>query len=158
MRILSVRITIFGWCYSYWSDWVHLASQLVGMFFEMCRPGGKYYILRLLRLSSPNKRTGNKLYDLTKMRSSFLDLPLNALYYLMCLQLEAVQSEVKESNEALRCAQSELSERRRFLQALEVELDSLRKQVRYLINTWCVIVVRMREPLWVIARFSRVHS
>ncbi|KAK2837949.1 hypothetical protein Q5P01_015161 [Channa striata] len=44
-------------------------------------------------------------------------------------KLEAVQSEVKESNEALRCAQSELSERRRFLQALEVELDSLRKQV-----------------------------
>eukprot|EP00064_Thunnus_orientalis_P024801 superscaffoldBa00011224_g25111 len=43
-------------------------------------------------------------------------------------KLEAVQSEVKESNEALRCAQSELSERRRFLQALEVELDSLRKQ------------------------------
>lgn len=81
------------------------------------------------------------------MRSSLPDLPLNALYYLMCLQLEAVQSEVKESNEALRCAQSELSERRRFLQALEVELDSLRKQVRYLISTWCVIVVRMREPL-----------
>ncbi|XP_068461513.1 keratin, type 1, gene c5 [Clinocottus analis] len=43
-------------------------------------------------------------------------------------KLEAVQSEVKESNEALRGAQSELSERRRFLQALEVELDSLRKQ------------------------------
>uniref|UniRef100_A0A667XT87 Keratin, type 1, gene c5 n=1 Tax=Myripristis murdjan TaxID=586833 RepID=A0A667XT87_9TELE len=47
-------------------------------------------------------------------------------------KLEAVQSEVKESNEALRCAQSELSERRRFLQALEVELDSLRKQVSVL--------------------------
>ncbi|KAM9858322.1 keratin, type 1, gene c5 [Aulostomus maculatus] len=44
-------------------------------------------------------------------------------------KLEAVQSEVKENNEALRCAQSEQSERRRFLQALEVELDSLRKQV-----------------------------
>ncbi|XP_075960755.1 keratin, type 1, gene c5 [Anarhichas minor] len=44
-------------------------------------------------------------------------------------KLEAVQSEVKENNEALRCAQGELSERRRFLQALEVELDSLRKQV-----------------------------
>ncbi|XP_031161704.1 keratin, type 1, gene c5 isoform X1 [Sander lucioperca] len=44
-------------------------------------------------------------------------------------KLEAVQSEVKESNEALRCAQSEFSERRRFLQALEVELNSLRKQV-----------------------------
>ncbi|XP_061528369.1 keratin, type 1, gene c5 isoform X1 [Phycodurus eques] len=44
-------------------------------------------------------------------------------------KLDAVQSEVKESNEALRCAQSELSERRRFLQALDVELDSLRKQV-----------------------------
>ncbi|KAK5610728.1 hypothetical protein CRENBAI_000914 [Crenichthys baileyi] len=44
-------------------------------------------------------------------------------------KLEAVQSEVKESNEALRCAQGELSERRRFLQALEVELDSLRRQV-----------------------------
>ncbi|KAA8592570.1 hypothetical protein FQN60_018025, partial [Etheostoma spectabile] len=43
-------------------------------------------------------------------------------------KLEAVQSEVKESNEALRCAQSEFSERRRFLQALEVELNSLRKQ------------------------------
>ncbi|XP_038155990.1 keratin, type 1, gene c5 [Cyprinodon tularosa] len=47
-------------------------------------------------------------------------------------KLEAVQSEVKESNEALRCAQGELSERRRFLQALEVELDSLRKQVSVL--------------------------
>lgn len=44
-------------------------------------------------------------------------------------QLETVQSEVKESNEALRCAQSELNERRRFMQALEVELDNLRKQV-----------------------------
>ncbi|XP_016408835.1 keratin, type I cytoskeletal 18-like [Sinocyclocheilus rhinocerous] len=49
------------------------------------------------------------------------------MWYLK--KLETVQSEVKESNEALRCAQSELSERRRFLQALEVELDSLRKQV-----------------------------
>ncbi|XP_013879660.1 keratin, type 1, gene c5 [Austrofundulus limnaeus] len=47
-------------------------------------------------------------------------------------KLEAIQSEVKESNEALRCAQSELSERRRFLQALEVELDSLRRQVSVL--------------------------
>ncbi|XP_005743168.1 keratin, type 1, gene c5 [Pundamilia nyererei] len=47
-------------------------------------------------------------------------------------KLEAVQSEVKESNEALRCAQSELSERRRFLQALEVELESVRKQVSVL--------------------------
>ncbi|XP_062307618.1 keratin, type 1, gene c5 [Osmerus eperlanus] len=44
-------------------------------------------------------------------------------------KLDSVQSEVKESNEALRCAQGELSERRRFLQALEVELDNLRKQV-----------------------------
>lgn len=52
----------------------------------------------------------------------------------VCVQLESVQSEVKESNEALRCAQSELSERRRFLQALEVELDSLRKQVHVLIQ------------------------
>ncbi len=47
-------------------------------------------------------------------------------------QLENVQSEVKESNEALRCAQSELNERRRFLQALEGELDSLRKQVTWM--------------------------
>lgn len=45
-------------------------------------------------------------------------------------QVEAVQSQVKENNDALRFAQSELSERRRFLQGLEVELDSLRKQVR----------------------------
>ncbi|XP_076007002.1 keratin, type 1, gene c5 [Genypterus blacodes] len=44
-------------------------------------------------------------------------------------KLDTIQSEVKQSNEALRCAQSELCERRRFLQALEVELDSLRKQV-----------------------------
>ncbi|XP_051923494.1 keratin, type 1, gene c5 isoform X2 [Hippocampus zosterae] len=44
-------------------------------------------------------------------------------------KLDAVQSEVKVNNEALRCAQSELSERRRFLQALEVEMESLRKQV-----------------------------
>ncbi|KAM8865058.1 keratin, type I cytoskeletal 18-like [Synchiropus picturatus] len=47
-------------------------------------------------------------------------------------KLDAVQSEVKESNEALRCAQSELNERKRFLQALEVELHSLRKQVAVL--------------------------
>ncbi|KAJ7993995.1 hypothetical protein DPEC_G00261350 [Dallia pectoralis] len=44
-------------------------------------------------------------------------------------KLESVQSEVKESGDALRLAHSELSERRRFLQALEGELDSLRKQV-----------------------------
>lgn len=49
---------------------------------------------------------------------------------VLCPQIETVQSQVKESNEALRFAQSELSERRRFLQGLEVELDSLRKQVR----------------------------
>ncbi|XP_056145733.1 keratin, type 1, gene c5 [Lampris incognitus] len=47
-------------------------------------------------------------------------------------KLEGIQSEVKESNEALRSAQGELSERRRFLQALEVELESLRKQVAVL--------------------------
>lgn len=60
-----------------------------------------------------------------------LHLSLKYVNDLGCvlLQLEAIQSEVKESNEALRCAQSELSEKRRFLQALEVELDSLRKQV-----------------------------
>uniref|UniRef100_A0A8C3AIM5 Keratin, type 1, gene c5 n=1 Tax=Cyclopterus lumpus TaxID=8103 RepID=A0A8C3AIM5_CYCLU len=44
-------------------------------------------------------------------------------------KVEAVQSEVKENNEALRSAQSEIIERRRFLQGLEVELDNLRKQV-----------------------------
>jgi hypothetical protein len=43
--------------------------------------------------------------------------------------LDTVQNEVKESNEALRGAQSELVERRRFLQTLEVELESLYKQV-----------------------------
>lgn len=48
---------------------------------------------------------------------------------LFVFQLESVQSEVKESNEALRCAQNEFNERRRFLQGLEVELESLRKQV-----------------------------
>lgn len=53
---------------------------------------------------------------------------------LFVCQLEAVQSEVKESNEALRCAQNELNERRRFLQGLEVELDSLRKQVPVFVN------------------------
>lgn len=45
-------------------------------------------------------------------------------------QLEAVQSEVKESNEALRGAQGEIIERQRFLQNLEMELESLHKQVR----------------------------
>lgn len=45
------------------------------------------------------------------------------------LQLETMQNEVKESNEALRSAQSELVERQRFLQTLEVELESLHKQV-----------------------------
>lgn len=48
---------------------------------------------------------------------------------MFVFQMETVQSEVKESNEALRSAQNELTERRRFLQGLEVELDSLRKQV-----------------------------
>lgn len=45
------------------------------------------------------------------------------------LQLDALQSEVKQSNEALRGAQGELVERQRFLQTLEVELESLHKQV-----------------------------
>lgn len=45
------------------------------------------------------------------------------------LQLETMQNEVKESNEALRSAQSELVERQRFLQTLEVELESLHKHV-----------------------------
>lgn len=44
-------------------------------------------------------------------------------------QLDTLQSEVKESNEALRAAQSELIERQRFLQGLEVQLESLHKQV-----------------------------
>ncbi|XP_068608950.1 keratin, type I cytoskeletal 18 [Brachionichthys hirsutus] len=44
-------------------------------------------------------------------------------------KLETVQVNVKESNEALRGAQSELVERQRFLQTLEVELESLHKQV-----------------------------
>ncbi|XP_034458933.1 keratin, type I cytoskeletal 18 [Hippoglossus hippoglossus] len=44
-------------------------------------------------------------------------------------KLENVQTEVKESNEALRDAQSELTERQRFLQTLEVELESLHKQI-----------------------------
>ncbi|XP_055056658.1 keratin, type 1, gene c5 [Misgurnus anguillicaudatus] len=52
------------------------------------------------------------------------------MWYLK--KLESVQTEVKESNEALRSAQSELNERRRFMQALEVEMDSLRKQVSVL--------------------------
>lgn len=37
---------------------------------------------------------------------------------------------MRESNEALRGAQSELTERQRFLQTLEVEFESLHKQVR----------------------------
>lgn len=45
------------------------------------------------------------------------------------LQLDTMQNEVQEGSEALRNAQSELNERRRFLQVLEVDLDSLRKQV-----------------------------
>ncbi|XP_069015714.1 keratin, type I cytoskeletal 18 [Embiotoca jacksoni] len=44
-------------------------------------------------------------------------------------KLEMVQNEVKESNEALREAQGELIERQRFLQTLEVELESLHKQI-----------------------------
>ncbi|KAJ8401978.1 hypothetical protein AAFF_G00375590 [Aldrovandia affinis] len=44
-------------------------------------------------------------------------------------KLDTVQSEVKDSNESLRNAQNDLIERQRFLQTLEVELDSLRKQV-----------------------------
>lgn len=65
---------------------------------------------------------------------------------IVCVQLEAVQSEVKENNEALRCAQSELGERRRFLQALEVELDSLRKQVQCCLSTWSRAEVLTCEP------------
>lgn len=49
---------------------------------------------------------------------------------LLSLQLETVQNEVKENNEALRSSQSELMERQRFLQTLEVELESLHKQVK----------------------------
>lgn len=49
---------------------------------------------------------------------------------LLC-QLETMQNEVKESNEALRGAQGELTERQRFLQTLEVELESLHKQVSW---------------------------
>ncbi|XP_076140616.1 keratin, type I cytoskeletal 18 isoform X1 [Alosa pseudoharengus] len=45
------------------------------------------------------------------------------------LNLDIVQTEVKESNEALRSAQNELSERQRFLQTLEVELENLHKQL-----------------------------
>lgn len=48
---------------------------------------------------------------------------------MLRLQLETVQSEVKESNEALRAAQCELVERQRFLQSLEVEVEGLHKQV-----------------------------
>ncbi|KAG7254587.1 hypothetical protein CRUP_027113 [Coryphaenoides rupestris] len=44
-------------------------------------------------------------------------------------KLEAVQNQVKESNEVLRVAQGEQVERQRFLQTLEVELESLHKQV-----------------------------
>ncbi|XP_051541368.1 keratin, type I cytoskeletal 18-A-like [Myxocyprinus asiaticus] len=44
-------------------------------------------------------------------------------------KLETVQTQVRESNEALRGTQSELIERQRFLQTLEVELESLHKQV-----------------------------
>ncbi|KAM4527237.1 keratin, type I cytoskeletal 18 isoform 2-T2 [Odontesthes bonariensis] len=44
-------------------------------------------------------------------------------------KLETVQNEVKESNEALRGSQGELIERQRFLQTLEVELESLHKQI-----------------------------
>lgn len=53
---------------------------------------------------------------------------LSLLFLLF--QLDALQSEVKQSNEALRGAQGELVERQRFLQTLEVELESLHKQVR----------------------------
>lgn len=62
-------------------------------------------------------------------RHEFLLFSCKMITMLFVFQLETVQSEVKESNEALRCAQNELNERRRFLQGLEVELDSLRKQV-----------------------------
>lgn len=53
----------------------------------------------------------------------------HAVVLVLRLQLEIVQTEVKENNEALRNAQSELVERQRFLQTLEVELESLHKQV-----------------------------
>lgn len=58
-------------------------------------------------------------------------------------QLDTVQSEVKEGNEALRTAQNDLIERQRFLQALEVELESLRKQVRpHLFSQICSSLVK----------------
>ncbi|CAL1570017.1 unnamed protein product [Knipowitschia caucasica] len=44
-------------------------------------------------------------------------------------KLDTVQSEVRENNEALRGAQGELTERQRFLQTLEVEMESLHKQI-----------------------------
>lgn len=55
---------------------------------------------------------------------------MRACIVLCPVQLETVQNEVKEGNEALRGAQNELIERQRFLQTLEVELESLHKQVR----------------------------
>ncbi|XP_030624468.1 keratin, type I cytoskeletal 18-A [Chanos chanos] len=44
-------------------------------------------------------------------------------------KVETLQSKVKESNEALRRGQNEIVERQRLMQTLEVELDSLHKQV-----------------------------
>lgn len=59
----------------------------------------------------------------------FMCLCISSIFLCPSLQLETVQNEVKESNEALRGSQNELIERQRFLQTLEVELESLHKQV-----------------------------
>lgn len=83
---------------------------------------------RMLRPGTSRRSVGAMIISVSFINSSFFFFFLN-LHKFLCPQIEAVQSQVKESNEALRFAQSELRERRRFLQGLEVELDSLRKQV-----------------------------
>ncbi|KAJ8339038.1 hypothetical protein SKAU_G00358240 [Synaphobranchus kaupii] len=52
-------------------------------------------------------------------------------------KMATLHTVVKEGNEALRIAQNDSVERQRFLQTLEVELDSLRKQVGALEGNLC---------------------
>ncbi|KAM8828669.1 keratin, type I cytoskeletal 18 isoform 2-T2 [Spinachia spinachia] len=79
--------------------------------------------------SATGPELGTVLFDLRSQYEGIVKKNKDQTEQWYRKKLETVQNNVKESNEALRGAQSELVERQRFLQNLEVELESLHKQV-----------------------------
>ncbi|KAL6097021.1 uncharacterized protein ACO6RY_06212 [Pungitius sinensis] len=79
--------------------------------------------------SATGPELGTVLFDLRSQYEGIVKNNKDQTEQWYRKKLETVQNNVKESNEALRGAQSELVERQRFLQNLEVELESLHKQV-----------------------------